>query len=125
MEARDILTGACDVLVCDGFAGNILLKSLEGTAGTLFSILKREFTKSWKNKLAAAVLMPSLRGLKQTLDYKEHGGAPLLGLGRTCRQRAWLFGRRSDQKRRAPGAISAAKQTDGEHSTGNQREVSD
>ncbi|CAM4352562.1 phosphate acyltransferase PlsX [Paenibacillus macerans] len=81
VEARDILTGACDVLVCDGFAGNILLKSLEGTAGTLFSILKREFTKSWKNKLAAAVLMPSLRGLKQTLDYKEHGGAPLLGLG--------------------------------------------
>lgn len=80
VEARDILTGACDVLVCDGFAGNILLKSLEGTAGTMFSILKREFTKSWKNKLAAAVLMPSLRSMKKTLDYKEHGGAPLLGL---------------------------------------------
>lgn len=80
VEARDILTGACDVLVCDGFAGNILLKALEGTAGTMFSILKREFSKSLKNKLAAAVLMPSLRGLKKTLDYKEHGGAPLLGL---------------------------------------------
>lgn len=80
VEARDILTGACDVLVCDGFAGNILLKSLEGTAGTMFSILKREFTKSWKNKLAAAVLIPSLRSMKKTLDYKEHGGAPLLGL---------------------------------------------
>ncbi|EES75013.1 fatty acid/phospholipid synthesis protein PlsX [Paenibacillus sp. oral taxon 786 str. D14] len=80
VEARDILTGACDVLVCDGFAGNILLKSLEGTAGTMFSILKKEFSKSLKNKLAAAVLMPSLRGLKKTLDYKEHGGAPLLGL---------------------------------------------
>lgn len=80
VESRDILTGACDVLVCDGFAGNILLKSLEGTAGTIFSILKQEFSKSLKNKLAAALLMPSLRGLKKTLDYKEHGGAPLLGL---------------------------------------------
>ncbi|RCX21361.1 phosphate:acyl-[acyl carrier protein] acyltransferase [Fontibacillus phaseoli] len=80
VEARDVLTGACDVLVCDGFAGNILLKTLEGTAGAMFSLLKQEFTKSLKNKLAAAVLMPSMRGLKQTLDYKEHGGAPLLGL---------------------------------------------
>ncbi|MNJ49716.1 Phosphate acyltransferase [compost metagenome] len=80
VEARDVLTGACDVLVCDGFAGNILLKALEGTAGTIFSILKQEFSKSLKNKLAAALLMPSLRGLKKTLDYKEHGGAPLLGL---------------------------------------------
>ncbi|MDQ0091699.1 glycerol-3-phosphate acyltransferase PlsX [Paenibacillus anaericanus] len=80
VEARDVLTGACDVLVCDGFAGNILLKSLEGTAGTIFSLLKKEFSKSLKNKLAAAVLMPSLRNMKKTLDYKEHGGAPLLGL---------------------------------------------
>lgn len=80
VEARDVLTGACDVLVCDGFAGNILLKTLEGTAGAMFSLLKQEFTKSLKNKLAAAVLMPSMRSLKQTLDYKEHGGAPLLGL---------------------------------------------
>ncbi|MDU4697705.1 MULTISPECIES: phosphate acyltransferase PlsX [Paenibacillus] len=80
VEARDVLTGACDVLVCDGFAGNILLKSLEGTAGAMFSILKQEFTKSLKNKLAAAVLMPSLRSLKTMMDYKEHGGAPLLGL---------------------------------------------
>ncbi|MNW38329.1 Phosphate acyltransferase [compost metagenome] len=80
VEARDVLSGACDVLVCDGFAGNILLKSLEGTAGTIFSLLKKEFTKSLKNKLAAAILMPALRSLKGTLDYKEHGGAPLLGL---------------------------------------------
>lgn len=80
VESRDILSGACDVIVCDGFAGNIMLKSLEGTAGTMFSILKQEFSKSLKNKLAAAVLMPSLRGIKKMMDYKEHGGAPLLGL---------------------------------------------
>lgn len=80
VEARDVLSGTCDVLVCDGFAGNILLKSLEGTAGTIFSLLKQEFTKNLKSKLAAAVLMPAMRGLKSKLDYKEHGGAPLLGL---------------------------------------------
>ncbi|MBY9078449.1 phosphate acyltransferase PlsX [Paenibacillus sp. HN-1] len=80
VEARDVLTGNCDVLVCDGFSGNILLKSLEGTAGAMFSLLKEQFSKSLKTKLAAAMLMPELRGLKGKLDYKEHGGAPLLGL---------------------------------------------
>ncbi|MFB5673542.1 phosphate acyltransferase PlsX [Paenibacillus terreus] len=81
VEARDVLTGNCDVLVCDGFAGNILLKAMEGTAGAVFSLLKEQFTKSLKTKLAAAMLMPELRGLKGKLDYTEHGGAPLLGLG--------------------------------------------
>ncbi|MBT2283225.1 phosphate acyltransferase PlsX [Paenibacillus polymyxa] len=82
VEARDVLTGACDVLVCDGFAGNILLKSLEGTAGAIFALLKEQFSSSLKSKLAAAILMPELRGLKRKLDYTEHGGAPLLGLSR-------------------------------------------
>ena len=82
VEARDVLTGACDVLVCDGFAGNILLKSLEGTAGAIFALLKEQFSSSLKSKLVAAVLMPELRGLKRKLDYTEHGGAPLLGLSR-------------------------------------------
>jgi glycerol-3-phosphate acyltransferase PlsX len=80
VEARDVLTGNCDVLVCDGFAGNILLKAMEGTAGAIFSLLKEQFTKSLKTKLAAAMLMPELRGLRSKLDYTEHGGAPLLGL---------------------------------------------
>lgn len=80
VEARDVLTGNCDVLVCDGFAGNILLKSLEGTAGALFALLKEQFSRSLKTKLGAAMLMPELRALKGKMDYKEHGGAPLLGL---------------------------------------------
>ncbi|WP_028545113.1 phosphate acyltransferase PlsX [Paenibacillus taiwanensis] len=80
VEARDVLESNCDVLVCDGFVGNIMLKSLEGTAGSLFGVLKREFTRNWMTKLAAAVLMPALKRLKKTMDYKEHGGAPLLGL---------------------------------------------
>lgn len=82
VEARDILMGTCDVLVCDGFAGNILLKSVEGAAGAIFALLKEQFSSSLKTKLAAAMLMPELRSLKGKLDYKEHGGAPLLGLSR-------------------------------------------
>ncbi|WP_028595621.1 phosphate acyltransferase PlsX [Paenibacillus assamensis] len=80
VESRDVLEGACDVLVCDGFAGNVMLKTLEGTAGSLFNVLKQEFTRSWLTKLGAALVMPGLKRLKQTMDYKEHGGAPLLGL---------------------------------------------
>lgn len=84
VEARDVLQGQCDVLVCDGFVGNILLKSLEGTSAAIFSVLKEEFTKSLLTKLAAAVVMPGLKRFKKKLDYKEHGGAPLLGLNGLC-----------------------------------------
>ncbi|BFH64020.1 phosphate acyltransferase PlsX [Paenibacillus azoreducens] len=80
VEARDIMYGTCDVLVCDGFAGNILLKAIEGTAGAMFKLLKEQFSQNLRSKLGAAMLMPQLRGLKDKLDYKEHGGAPLLGL---------------------------------------------
>lgn len=84
VEARDVLRAECDVLVCDGFVGNILLKSLEGTAGAIFSVLKQEFTKSFLTKLAAAIVSPGLRQFKKKLDYKEHGAAPLLGLNGLC-----------------------------------------
>ena len=80
VEARDIMVGNCDVLVCDGFAGNILLKSIEGTAGAMFSLLKEQFSQSLKSKIGAAILMPQLKGIKKKLDYSETGGAPLLGL---------------------------------------------
>jgi glycerol-3-phosphate acyltransferase PlsX len=80
VEARDLLHGSCDVLVCDGFAGNILLKAMEGTASTVFSVLKTEFTKTFMSKLAAAVLKPGLAAFKKKMDYSEHGAAPLLGI---------------------------------------------
>lgn len=80
VEARNVLNGVCDVLVCDGFAGNVMLKALEGTASAVFSALKTEFTRSFMTKLAAAVLRPGLRAFRDKLDYKEHGAAPLLGL---------------------------------------------
>jgi len=80
VEARDVLQAQCDVLVCDGFVGNVLLKTLEGTAGTIFSVLKEEFTRSWLTKLAAAVVKPGLSRFKKKMDYKEVGAAPLLGV---------------------------------------------
>lgn len=80
IEARDILESSCDVLVCDGFAGNVMLKSLEGATNSLLGLLKREFTRCWYTKLAAVFLMPAMKGLSKIMDYKEHGGAPLLGL---------------------------------------------
>ncbi|KIL35334.1 phosphate acyltransferase [Cohnella kolymensis] len=80
VESRDVLEGQCDVLVCDGFSGNILLKGIEGTASALFKILKRELTATWTSKLAALALKPSFSRVKRSLDYNEYNGAPLLGL---------------------------------------------
>ncbi|QHT60613.1 phosphate acyltransferase PlsX [Paenibacillus lycopersici] len=80
VEARDVLVRNCDVLICDGFAGNIMLKAMEGTAGTLFKTLRDIFSNSLITKLAASVLMPKLRVLRKKMDYNEHGGAPLLGI---------------------------------------------
>jgi glycerol-3-phosphate acyltransferase PlsX len=80
VESRDLLYGPCDVLVCDGFAGNIMLKSLEGAAATIFTALKTEFTRNLATKAAAAVLKSGLTRFKRQLDYTEYGAAPLLGI---------------------------------------------
>lgn len=80
VEARDLLDGVADVVVTDGFSGNIALKSIEGTAMGIFSMLKNELTSSLKSKLATAVIKPQLRNLKSKLDYSEYGGAALFGL---------------------------------------------
>lgn len=80
IEARELMCGPCDVLVCDGFVGNVALKALEGAASTILSLLKREMTSSLLNKAAAAILKPSLNQFRDRMDYAEYGGAPLLGL---------------------------------------------
>lgn len=80
VESRDILKKPCDVLVCDGFAGNIMLKSMEGTASVLMSTIKAEFTRNVFTKLAAAIVKNGLLQLKKKMDYTEHGAAPLLGI---------------------------------------------
>lgn len=80
IEARDIPEGVVDILVCDGFVGNTILKLTEGLAITLFKILKEEFTKGFTTKIGALLLKPGLINIKNMMDYDEHGGAPLLGI---------------------------------------------
>lgn len=80
VEARDLLEGVADVVVTDGFTGNMVLKTLEGTALSMFKMLKTVLTGSLKTKLAAAVLKPDLYQLKNKMDYSEYGGAGLFGL---------------------------------------------
>ena len=80
IEARDIPKGIADVIVCDGFVGNIMLKLTEGMAISLFTSLKEEFTKSFKSKIGALMLKSQLKSFKGKLDYREYGGAPLLGV---------------------------------------------
>jgi len=80
VEARDLLDGVADVVVTDGFTGNMVLKTIEGTALSMFKMLKTALMSSFTSKLAAAVLKPNLKTLKNTLDYSEYGGAALFGI---------------------------------------------
>lgn len=80
VEARDIPEGIVDIIVCDGFTGNIILKLIEGMASSIFTTMKEEFTRGFVSKIGAMILKPSLRQLKNSMDYAEHGGAPLLGI---------------------------------------------
>lgn len=80
VESRDLLTGAADVVVTDGFTGNMVLKTIEGTASGIFSMLKEVYYSSMKTKLSAALIKNELGGLKKKLDYSEYGGAGLFGL---------------------------------------------
>lgn len=80
VEARDIPFGYTDVVVCDGFTGNVVLKVTEGVAMTVFSMLKDTFLTNMKTKIGAMFLKDDLKQLKNNLDYSEYGGAPLLGV---------------------------------------------
>ncbi|GCE10297.1 phosphate acyltransferase PlsX [Tengunoibacter tsumagoiensis] len=80
VEGRDIPTGEVNVVVCDGFVGNVVLKLSEGLAETLLGLIREQMTSTFVNKLAAAVLRPSLRKVFKRLDYAEYGGVPLLGV---------------------------------------------
>jgi glycerol-3-phosphate acyltransferase PlsX len=80
VEGRDIPAGKADVIVTDGFTGNVVIKLAEGVSETLFAILRDELTASWQTKLAAGFLRPAFRRIAAKLDYAEYGGAPLLGV---------------------------------------------
>ncbi|MDE4086350.1 phosphate acyltransferase PlsX [Planococcus maritimus] len=80
VESRDLLNGAADVVVTDGFTGNMVLKTIEGTAMNVFAMIKDVFMASTKTKIAAMLVKNDLSALKGMLDYSEYGGAGLFGL---------------------------------------------
>lgn len=84
VEPRDIPNGNVNVLVCDGFVGNTVLKMYEGVASTMLNIIKDGITSTFRAKLGAFLVKPVLKNIKQKFDYTEHGGAPFLGVDGVC-----------------------------------------
>ena len=80
IEGRDIPYGRADVVVCEGFVGNILLKMSEGLAGVFVQVIKEKITSNMIRKLGALAVKPGLKEFAQMMDYAEYGGAPLLGV---------------------------------------------
>ncbi|MBN2207733.1 MAG: phosphate acyltransferase PlsX [Candidatus Coatesbacteria bacterium] len=84
IEGRDVFKGDVDVVVCDGFVGNIVLKITEGVAETVMGMLKDAFSSGVLSKTGAALVRPSLKRLKKQMDSAEYGGAILLGVNGVC-----------------------------------------
>ncbi len=82
IEGRDFLASVADVVVADGFSGNLILKTCEGVAGMMYANLKQVFKKNFVSKLAAAMVMSGLKVFKKKMDYTEYGGAPLMGIAK-------------------------------------------
>jgi glycerol-3-phosphate acyltransferase PlsX len=84
IEGKDIFAGLADVVVCDGFVGNVTLKLIEGLAGTISRMTREAVTASPWRKLLALGLKPAFGELRKRMDYAEYGGAPLLGINGVC-----------------------------------------
>ncbi len=84
VEGRDIYPGEVDVIICDGFVGNVVLKTSESLALAMTEILQQELTASPLRKFGAWLCRPGLKNLKLRIDYSEYGGAPLLGINGNC-----------------------------------------
>lgn len=80
IEPRYLFENVCDVAVCDGFTGNIVLKTTEGVATSMMKMVKGVLSKDLKSKIAAAMVMGGLKEMKTKFDYSEYGGAPLMGV---------------------------------------------
>jgi glycerol-3-phosphate acyltransferase PlsX len=80
IEARDVPVGICDVIVCDGFVGNVILKMTEGVGLSIMHLIREKFTEGFVATIGAALLMGKLGELKKMFDYTEYGGAPVLGV---------------------------------------------
>jgi len=83
-EGRDVLSGHFDVIVCDGFAGNVLLKFAEAVGEVALQILREELPRGLHGKLGVSILRPNLKRIKQRMDHAEHGGGLLLGVAGIC-----------------------------------------
>lgn len=105
IEGRDITSGVADVIVCDGFVGNVVIKFGEGLARDLMSMIKEELMKNVFVKLGAALVFSQAKGLKKRLDYAEYGGAPLLGVNGIC-----IICHGSSHARAIQNAIRVAKE---------------
>ncbi|NJL00366.1 MAG: phosphate acyltransferase PlsX [Spirulinaceae cyanobacterium RM2_2_10] len=83
-EGRDVLSGDFDVIVCDGFVGNVLLKFAEAVGEVMLQIIREELPQGLRGQLGTAILKPNLRRIKQRMDHAEHGGGLLLGVEGVC-----------------------------------------
>lgn len=84
IEAKEIISGKVDVVVCDGFTGNLILKFGESVSGFIIDLLKAELLKNPITWLASILLLPSILGIKKKVDSDEFGGAPILGINGVC-----------------------------------------
>ncbi len=83
-EGRDVLSGRFDVIVCDGFTGNVLLKFAEAVGEVMLQILREELPQGLHGQIGTAILKPNLKRIKQRVDHAEHGGGLLLGVAGVC-----------------------------------------
>ncbi|MCM0589555.1 MAG: phosphate acyltransferase PlsX [Gloeotrichia echinulata IR180] len=104
-EGRDVLSGHFDVIVCDGFVGNVLLKFAEAVGQVILQILREELPQGLHGQIGTALLKPNLKRIKQRMDHAEHGGALLLGVAGIC-----LIGHGSSQAPSIFNAIRMAKE---------------
>jgi glycerol-3-phosphate acyltransferase PlsX len=105
VEGRDLFSGKVDVIVTDGFTGNVMLKLSEGLTDAMLSMIKRELTASAVTKAGAMLAKPAFRNIKKRLDYSEHGGAPLLGVRQIV-----VIGHGSSNARAMRNAIRSVKE---------------
>lgn len=104
IEGRDIMLGNCDVMVCDGFVGNVVLKTVEGMGKMISNKVKGIFKKNLITKIGALFVMGGIKDFRKAMDYREYGGAPLLGCKRPV-----IKGHGSSDVKAAFNAIRQAK----------------
>lgn len=105
VEGRDVFTGAVDVIVTDGFTGNVMLKLSEGLSEAMLSMIKSELRATARTKTGAMLARPAFRNIKRRLDYSETGGAPLLGVKRIV-----VIGHGSSNSRAIANAVRCVKE---------------